>query len=131
MTPLKNTAPNRLRAAFWPEMTTPAAAMQGVWASAFICAVTGLATAFGLGDLNEYALIDVALFAAIGIGIWKHSRTAAVAGLVLYVLERVVQMAEGVPAGALVVAFVFVLCYANAVRGTFAWHRMKDGRHAA
>ncbi len=131
MTPPKNDAASRLRTTFWPEMTTSqaahAAAMQGVWVSVFICAVTSLAVMAGLGDLNAYAFIDVALFAAIGLGIWKHSRTAAVAGLALYLLERIVQMTAGAPAGTLVISVIFLLCYANAVRGTFAWHRLKAG----
>ena len=82
---------------------------------------------FGIG---ASALLDAAIFAAIAFGIKRRSRFAAVAGLILYILERLYMM-QRTGAGGLVMGVIFTLLFINAVRGAFAYHRMNQARPLA
>jgi len=68
--------------------------------------------------------IEVILFAAIGIGIYKLSRIAAVAGLVIYMTEKIFVLVQG---GSLFSGgfylLIFVYAFINGIRGTFAYQR--------
>ena len=81
---------------WWPDVSTPAAArsarIYGVWAALFSAVVTALLAAWSLGSgkaafelVDAWAFIDVAIFVAIAFGIYKESRFAAVAGLVIVI----------------------------------------------
>ncbi len=79
---------------------------------------------------------EAAVSAGLGFGIGRRSRTCAVLALTLFVTEQIIAFATGVhwnpilgtaqvpgshPFLSLIVAFFFV----NAVRGTFAFHRLE------
>ncbi|MBW4518560.1 MAG: hypothetical protein KME16_02345 [Scytolyngbya sp. HA4215-MV1] len=109
-------------------------ARMGTWAACFVTGMTALlAIASIVGVLpsgvpiNGWALIDAGIFGAIAWGIYQMSRVAAVAGLVVYIAERIyMQVAAGAQPGAgLIVSIFITLAFINAVRGTFAYHRMK------
>ncbi len=79
--------------------------------------------------IDGWALVDAAIFGIIAWGIYRMSRVAAVAGLVGYSLEKIYMQATlGSKVGSgLFVAVIIILAFINAVRGTFAYHRMKRG----
>ncbi len=117
---------SRLRELLWPDVSDEVgartAAHLAMWASYIIAAVSALFTLLGAAPLA--ALVDAALFALIGFGIRRMSRTAAVAGLLLYVLEQVqglIERGSGFGVIGLVVTFLFV----SSVRGTFGFQRQR------
>jgi hypothetical protein len=85
--------------------------------------------------VEPWTLIDASALAVIAVGLYRHSRFAALAGLVLcmlglvlYMLDRVVMLSEGgfPPANyKLVSALFFTLIFLGGVRGAFAYHRLK------
>ncbi len=102
-------------------------------AAAFVCAgVTAAATAaamFGyslMPGFNAWALIDAALFAGLGWGVWRFSRIAAVLALVLYIAERAMMFSQ-TPSHLAVITVMFIIFFVNGIRGTVAYHRL---RHA-
>jgi len=110
-------------------------ARQGTWAACFVAGMTTLfAVASIAGVLSKdfpidgWALVDAAIFGIIAWGIYQMSRVAAVAGLVIYCLEKIyMQSVMGTKfASGLIVAVIIILAFINAIRGTFAYHRMKN-----
>ena len=100
----------------------------GCWAAGFVAGVTALLAGlslFGMQVLgiNAWALTDAALFGGIAFGIHRKSRVAAVAGLCLYLLERI-YMISRTGAGAIAFGILLTLLFINAVRGAFAYHRL-------
>ncbi len=127
-----------LKNSFLPQIATLSDAQkvgrQGTWAACFVAGLTALVAVAALSGIlppgfpiSGWALVDAALFGVIAWGIYRMSRVAAVAGLVVYILERIyMQSALGAKAGAgIVVTILIILAFINAVRGTFAYHRMK------
>jgi hypothetical protein len=120
---------------FWPEINDTAsakkAAMQGCWSSLIIAVITGAIAiaahygyAFILG-IDIYALIDAALFLIIAVGIWKMSRVAAIAGLILFIIERGLSIAEGGGTSNVIILIFFLLMFINGIRGTFKYHQLQ------
>jgi len=115
----------------WPKVTdlelAKEASRQGFWAAIVVSAVTSALAVLGhLGfqilGFNLWALIDAALFAIIASGIYRMSRTAAVAGLGLYLIEKI-HLALTHGAQAPVATLIFTLMFINSIRGTFAYRR--------
>lgn len=75
----------------------------------------------GIGPL---AFIDAGLFAIIAVGLWRMSRGAAVAGLVLFVAEKILGAIESGSFQGAHVAAVLILAFVHGVRGTFALARL-------
>lgn len=107
------------------------AAKSGMWAAFVVAAITtifaiiAMANGKELAGIDGTALVDAAIFAAIGIGIARYSRVAAVAGLVIYVGERIYMMSVNGPQGILL-SIIITLAFINSVRGTFAYHRLTE-----
>ncbi len=105
------------------------AAKGGMWAAFFVAGVTTLFAILAMNGttpvagINGAALLDAAVFIGIGIGIGRLSRIAAVAGLVIYIAERLYMMSLNGPAG-LWMTIALTLVFINSVRGTFAYHRI-------
>jgi len=102
----------------------------GFWAALIVACITALVVSLSfagvqLFGLNAWAFLDAAIFAMIAIGIKRKSRFAAVAGLGLYIVERIYMMQRGGASG-IVMGILFTLLFINAVRGTFAYHRLKE-----
>lgn len=123
---------NRLKW-IWPAIfdatSAENAAKQGFWAALYCCVATIILVVLAssgvqLGGFNLYALTDAFLFAVIGFGIWKKSRTAAIAGLLLYVIERIDAWMTSGPKSP-VMALIITLFFIHSVRGTFALHKFK------
>lgn len=123
----------RLKLGLWPVIDSVEAARWAVkhacW-MAMLCAVAtagfavwsyfspGVATRTGL---NLFALVDAAVFLAIGIGIYFNSRVAAVSGLLLYGMERAISIGSTRPSAGILFVIIGV-GFINGVRGTFALH---------
>ncbi len=104
---------------------------QGVWAAIFVALITGIVASLSflshkaILGVSIFALIDAAMFALIAYGIHKKSRTAAVSGLCVYLLERLYMLKSGGAngGGATLMAMFLTLAFVTAIRGTFAYAR--------
>jgi len=118
--------PSRWRV-FWPDVDDMASAKdasrQGMWGAIIVGGVTAVLAPFGFLGVDSWALCDAALFLAIAWGIYKVWRTAAVAGLLLFLLERVVMFTQTKQTGGLV-ALALLLAFGNGARGAFAYRRL-------
>ena len=115
----------------WPVIvdveTARRVSRQGFWAATWVAGVTALLALLStlgvnIWNFDLYALVDALIFAIIGWGIHRLSRTAAVAGICLYLLERAYMWATFGPKNPFVAA-IFILMFINGVRGTFAFHK--------
>jgi len=123
---------NRLKW-IWPVIfdvnSAEKATKQGFWASIYCSGATIVLIILAyygaqVGSYNLYALTDAFLFAVIGFGIWHKSRTAAVAGLLLYIIERADAWLTAGPKNP-VMAIIITLLFIHSVRGTFSYHKFK------
>lgn len=105
-----------------------AAASRGTWAALVVACLT--ATIAGVAGaieepvlgLDTWSFLDAALFLLIAFGIHRMSRFAALSGLIVFVLDRVL-MIETLTRGSIVTLFI-ALAFTSAVRGTFAYRRL-------
>lgn len=74
---------------------------------------------------DAWAFLDAALFFVIAFGIGRLSRTAAIAGFLLFLLEKIVMWADDGAANGWIVAVFILLAFLHSIRGTFAWHRYR------
>jgi hypothetical protein len=115
----------------WPSITDAVSAekasKQGLWACTWCAGATLLfvvLSVFGISLLgfDMWALLDAFLFIIIGWGIYKLNRFAAIAGLILYIVERAAMWTEHGPKNP-VMAIIITLLFINSMRGIFAFHR--------
>jgi hypothetical protein len=131
-------AKKRRQNGIWPIITDAAsakfAAKQGMGA-AFFCAGSTLLFVFlarqGMAliqGIDESALVDAGVFAVLGFLILRMSRVAAVAALVLYIIERIVlwTRVSSIGGASIPMMLVIVLCFVSSVRGTFAYQRYRE-----
>ncbi|NKQ34117.1 MAG: hypothetical protein HF973_00705 [Chloroflexi bacterium] len=85
-----------------------------------ILSVVGLDLGFSV-----FALIDVALIFLLSFGIYKKNRIAAVLLLAYYLINQAIRIAGGNTGGIVMVA-IFTYFFIQGVRGTFAYHKMKN-----
>ena len=124
-----------MRLWLWPKIddldSAQGAARGGTGASAIVAAVTGIAAILSIIyrkpilGLDGWSLVDAGLFVFIAWRISKMSRTWAIIGLGLYLLE-VGERLVNAPGKAIgVITIVFILAFISAIRGTFAFHRYR------
>jgi hypothetical protein len=132
-------AEGKRKNAWWPDVSTlegaRSARMYGVWAALFSAVVTAAFATYSLMSgkvaldfIDASAFVDVAIFAAIAFGIYKGSRFAAVAGLVIFVGEKVYQWSVTGTASGVFLAVALVYCYVVAIRGTYALRRLRTAQ---
>jgi hypothetical protein len=119
---------------FWSKIDTLELAQEaakGGFAAAMFCAavtaVLAIAGYFGFSlipGLGLFALIDAAIFAGLGWGIYRYSRVCAVLALLFYCAEQFNNVVSLSAVNA-VLLVLFLVFYWRAVRGTFAYHRIK------
>jgi len=112
------------------------AVRQGVFASLLIASITfAITMAFLLGtapeELNSIAnltsFLDVGISLLIAWGIHKMSRLAAVSGLLIHLVSRIyIYQVTGAGVWDILIASAIAWCFINAIRGTFAYHRLKE-----
>ncbi len=117
----------------WPavgdEQAAVLATRQGFHAAVCCSIITAIFAVLGgfgfeILGLDLWSLIDAGLMALLAVGINRMSRTAAVVAFLYYVAGRIDPWAEyGFQSP--IMAGIFVLMFLSAVRGTFAYHRLK------
>jgi hypothetical protein len=124
---------------YWPTIEDPSSAEQAtkaaVGVSGFVAALTALLAVLSIFyhkpifGIDGWGLIDAVIFALIAWRISKLSRTWAVVGLLMYLLEVGYKLATN-PTGALgVLTIIFILTYINAIRGVFAYRRYRKAEN--
>lgn len=116
----------------WPEITdlesAASAARSGFWAAAIVAAVTAAVATWAavsgssVLSINSWAYLDAILFAVIAWRIRRYSRAFAVAGMLLFTVEKALLFVENGAAG-WPLALVLLLMFIAGVRGTVAYHR--------
>jgi len=119
---------------YWPDVSeidgAKSAIQYGMWCAIIVAGFTTVAVSLGLVGVTLFhiapsALFDAALFAVIAYGLHRHSRTAAVAGLLLFLLEKIYTvMQTGSIFGVGALGVVFLFGFFNGVRGAFAFHKL-------
>jgi uncharacterized membrane protein YfhO len=121
--------------ALWPntlDLESARKACKSAAVGAFIVAgLTAIVAAISLGGstiiagINGWAFLDAGIFALLGLFVWRCSRVAAVITLAMFILERVMMMAQNGIAG-FPVALILLYYFIVGVRGAFAYHRMQS-----
>ena len=74
--------------------------------------------------ISAAAIFDALIFAAIAYGMYRYSRFAAVAGFVLFFLEKIIlYLKTGSILGVGVLGVVILFGFLNGMRGAFAYQR--------
>ncbi|MFQ3617971.1 MAG: hypothetical protein SNJ57_07860 [Cyanobacteriota bacterium] len=125
-------------------VTARRVARQGVIASLVLAGVT---TAFAIAAtqntlppellerddvFNPLLFVDALIYGAIAWGIQRMSGIAAIAGLAIYLLSRVLLQMSGIPTNlfGMAIATIISVAFINAIRSTFAYHRF-NGQQAS
>lgn len=124
---------------FWPPINTVAearrVAKQGFWAALFVSGMTSILAIASIAaggsvlelPVDAWSFVDVGLFVAVAVGIYRLSRVAAVVGLGLYLMGQVYLWAvTGPQVASLWLVILIVFAFANSIRGTFAYHRLRQ-----
>jgi hypothetical protein len=123
--------------AWWPDVSNREGAEKaiqyGFWAASIVASITAivafLAIVFhkAILGIDGMGLIDGVLFAVVGFGINRKSRVAAIAGLGLYVVERVYMLKNGgATSGGGFMTAILALYFLHGVRGTFAYRKLNN-----
>ena len=125
-----------LRERFWPKITDARSARyvahRAAWFAIVVAGFTAIVAGldlFGIPmipGIDAWAFLDVALLGAVAAGIWRMSRVAAVAGLVVEVAEHIFTPNREVGMAYLILTVLVVLAFVNALRATFAYHRLQE-----
>ncbi len=120
---------SRFKELFWPNLTTEPNAQSACETASIACFVIAGITAILAFAYAISGLVDSGLFVLIGLGLRKMWRTAALAGLLLYLLEQGVNLSRGGFPSVLAILILVILF--NAVRASFAYQRMRQAAVAA
>ena len=125
---------------FWPDVSTvegaKEAARYGMWCAVFVAGATTLfvlLAIFGVSlmGVKPTALVDVLLFVGIAYGLSRNSRFAAVAGLALFILEKIYMLVTTRSVLSVgVVGIIIALGFLNSVRGAFSYWKLTGGESA-
>lgn len=118
----------------WPRIHDAAsartAARFGAVASILYClgmAAISIYASFGNSALtlgsSGFVYAHIVAFAALAVGIWRLSRGAAIAALVLFLIDEVIVDVSSGGAQGVVFTGIFALLFVNGVRGTMASKR--------
>jgi hypothetical protein len=79
-----------------------------------------------LVSMNFYVLVDVFLIGGLTFGIYKKSRVCAVILLAYFVYAKILDFSStsNINGFTVSIAVSFIYCFAQGVRGTFAYHRL-------
>ena len=98
------------------------------WGGAALSAITTLLFTFIMssvadGRLIAWAVASAAVTAALGYGVYRRSRRAAVTLLILFLVSRLWYYLQTHSLGSPLLSIIFLYCFVEGVRGTFAHHR--------
>ena len=108
---------------FRPDLTTEPGALSACHSASRACYIIAGFTAIAAFFMGWLVLVDASLFVVIGYGIGKMSRTAAISGLLLYLLVQASVIFSGRFPG--VIPFFVVVILFNSVRASFAYHHIR------
>jgi hypothetical protein len=102
------------------------------WGGAALSAVATLFLTFIFATavaapLVVWALASAAVTAALGYGVYRRSRWAAVTLLVMFVISRVWYYVQTGALGSPLLSIIFLYCFVEGVRGTLAHRRVVAG----
>jgi hypothetical protein len=121
----------------WPRVdtleTASAATRPAFWVAVLSTVVTVVLMGLGMAGVHlpaalqrdGWSILDVAIYALIAAGLWRHSRPAAYAGLIAYLANLVWITVEF---GKLPHPFwtaLYTLVYIHGIRGTRALHQLR------
>lgn len=126
---------------YWPDVSSldgaKAATRNGMWCAIIVASITTLVvlivTFFKVSILGVTAgaLLDAVLFAGIAYGLSRYSRFAAVAGFVLFAIEKIVMLiTTGNILSVGVLGIIIGLGFFNSIRGTFAYRNLNGAAPA-
>ena len=122
----------RIRNWIWPSLSNVTvvrqAAHQGTWAAVLVALMPALLAAVSLvektpSQIDTWAFVDTLQFAVIAFAIYKMSRVAAILGLTIYLIQRIVIWAT-VGSDNIILTSMIMLAFVNSVRGTVVYHRL-------
>ena len=100
------------------------------WGAAAISAMTTILFTFfftraGLLDrpLVVWAISSALVTALLGYGVYRRSRRAAITLLVMFLISRIWFYVQTGSLGSPLLSIIFLYCFVEGVRGTFADHR--------
>jgi len=112
--------------------TAIAASNQGFWAAivvaifTFLWATVALFAKSSIAGIDASAYFDALIFGIIAVGIRYRNRGFAIAGLCLFLLEKIFMISAGVLWGpSLLIATFITLSFIHGIRGTIAIHRYR------
>jgi hypothetical protein len=122
---------------FWPAISDLESAIRasdmGYGAAIVVAVLTAAFATYAaisgdaIASIDAWAYLDSVLFALIAWRIRRRSRAFAVIGLLLFVVEKMVQYSDGPPGtGGVIMALLIALYFVAGIRGTFAIHRIRS-----
>jgi len=123
---VQNSSQDSITRKWWPDVSDLGGALAATRYGSLVALVVG-----GVSVLNGWATVGVwsiayaALFAAGAFGLYRASRVAAVATLLLFLVDRGVVFFGTRQTGGML-ALVVAAGLGHAVRGTFAYHRLSQ-----
>jgi hypothetical protein len=120
---------------YWPDVSeldgAKDATQVGMWCAVAVAGFTVISVFLpfvffiGVPKSAPATLADGVVFGAIAYGISRYSRFAAVAGFVLFLLEKIyTYVVTGTILGVGVVGVILLIGFLNGVRGAFAFHKL-------
>lgn len=119
---------------FWPDVSDVEGAKDamkvGMWCAILVAAFTTIFAVLAFVGIrlmgsSPLALIDALLFAGVAYGISKYSRVAAIAGFVLFLIEKIAALiSTGSILGVGVMGVVILIGFLNGMRGALAYHKL-------
>jgi serine/threonine-protein kinase len=111
--------------------------VKGAWVAGIISAGVTLivslisVTGHSLTGHNLWGLLDVALMAGLIFGIYRFSRACALIMLVYFAFSKLMMWVDTGRLSGLLGGLIFGYFFFQGVRGTFAYHNLKDTTNAA
>jgi len=98
------------------------------WGGAALSAIATLLFAFILSSVATpplilWAVASALITGALGYGVYRRSRGAAVALLVLFLLSRIWYYLQTRSLGSPLLSIIFLYCFLEGVRGSFAHYK--------
>jgi uncharacterized membrane protein YccC len=106
------------------------------WGGAALSAIATLVFTFIMSSaantpLIVWAVASALVTGALGYGVYRRSRRAAVTLLVLFLISRIWLYLQTRSLGSPLLSIIFLYCFVEGVRGTLAHHRAITARAVA
>src|SRR6267154_4565980 len=110
---------------------TPAQIQRSIrlgWGGAVLSAIGGLVLTLIISSVVDrtivtWAITSAVVTASLGYGVYRRSRGAALTLLTLFLVSRVWFYIQSGSLGSPLLSIIFLYCFVEGVRGTFAHHR--------